>query len=140
MSNYIFVGCDSHDKTLVNKIALNTFVYVSASFAAATDRVLCRLRAVPARVRGKSRSSPTVESLPTNRSPSQDRTNGSTVLDLSAKDLEGLEVGLGDCPTRNGGGLASEAFQTLLVPIIPAQESRPASYPGGNPKARKNDG
>ena len=23
MSNYIFVGCDSHDKTLVNRIALN---------------------------------------------------------------------------------------------------------------------
>jgi transposase len=34
LSNYIFVGCDSHDKTLVNKIALNREDAEKKSFAA----------------------------------------------------------------------------------------------------------
>lgn len=32
--NYIFVGCDSHDKTLVNKIALNREAAERKGFAA----------------------------------------------------------------------------------------------------------
>src|SRR3989442_2050934 len=76
---------------------------------------------------GESRSPRTVGNLPAKRSASQDSTNGPTILGLSAESLEGVEVGFGDCPARDRAGLAKEAFQTLLVPIIAAQESRPAS-------------
>src|SRR5947208_8524123 len=74
---------------------------------------------------GESRSPRTVGNLPAKRSASQDSTNGPTVLGVSTESLEGVEVCIGDCPARNGSRLAKEAFQTLLVPIIRAQESRP---------------
>src|SRR6266481_2342754 len=76
---------------------------------------------------GESRSPRAVGNLPAKRFASQDSTNGPTILGLSAESLEGVEVGFGDCPARDRAGLAKEAFQTLLVPIIAAQESRPAS-------------
>src|SRR5207249_9212400 len=46
---------------------------------------------------------------------------------VSAESLEGLEVGISDCPARNRSRLAKEAFQTLLVPIIPTHQSRTSS-------------
>src|SRR3989442_3859055 len=76
---------------------------------------------------GEFRSPRAVGNLPAKRSASQDSTNRPTILGLSAESLEGVEVGFGDCPARDRPRLAKEAFQTLLVPIIAAQESRPAS-------------
>src|SRR2546426_8668823 len=76
---------------------------------------------------GESRSPRAVSNLPAKRSPSQDSTNGPTVLGVPEESLEGMEVGFGDCPTRDRPRLAKEAFQTLLVSIIPAHESRPAA-------------
>src|SRR5438128_9653930 len=76
---------------------------------------------------GESRSPRAVGNLPAKRSASQDSTNGPTILSVSSESLEGVEVGFGDCPARDRPRLAEKAFQTLLVPIIPAHESRPAS-------------
>src|SRR2546425_12001022 len=76
---------------------------------------------------GESRSARTVGNLPAKRSPSQDSTNGPRFLGVSAESLDGLEVGISDCPARNGSRLAKEAFQTLLVPIIPTHQSRTSS-------------
>jgi hypothetical protein len=78
--------------------------------------------------------------LPAKRSPSQDSTNGPTILGLSAESLEGVEVGFGDCPARDRPRLAKEAFQTLLVSIIGAHESRPASDQLRYSKPREDDG
>ena len=78
--------------------------------------------------------------LPTNGSPSQDPIHGSSVLDLLAENVEGLEVGSGDCPTRNRSRLAAEAFQTLLVAVVAAHESRPTSDRLRYSKACQNDG
>ena len=39
---------------------------------------------------------------------------------------KGMQIRLGDCPTPDGARLATEMFQTLLAPIIPAQESGPS--------------
>ena len=61
------------------------------------------------------------------RASSQNPAKGSTVLGVLAKSLERVEVCISDCPARNRAGLATETFQTLLVPIIPAQESRSTS-------------
>src|SRR2546426_7591729 len=69
---------------------------------------------------GESRSPRTIDNLPAKRSPSEDSTNGPTVLGVPAESLEGMEICIGDCPARNRPRLAKEAFQTLLVPIIPA--------------------
>src|SRR6266481_4291303 len=77
---------------------------------------------------GKSRSPRAVVNPPAKRSPSQDSTNRPTILGVSAESLEGVEVAFGDCPARDRPRLAKEAFQTLLVPIIPAHKSRPASH------------
>src|SRR3989442_5566916 len=78
---------------------------------------------------GEYRSPGAVGNLPAKRSPSQDSTSGPTILGVSAESLEGVEVGFGDCPARDRPRLAKEAFETLLVPIIPAHESRTASEP-----------
>src|SRR2546427_2198958 len=74
------------------------------------------------------------------RSPSPDPTNGSTLLGVSAENLEAVEVCFGDCPARNRSRLAQEALQTLLVALIPAQESRPTSDQHRYPKTCENDG
>src|SRR5438105_4998362 len=89
---------------------------------------------------GESRSPRAVGSLPAKRSASQDSTNGPTILGLSAKSLEGVEVGFSDCPARDRPRLAKEAFQTLLVSIIPAHESRPASDQRRYSKTGEDDG
>ena len=89
---------------------------------------------------GESRSPRAVGNLPAKRSESQDSTNGPTILGLSAESLEGLEVGFGDCPARDRPRLAKEAFQTLLVSIIRAQESRPTWDQRRYPKTGEDDG
>ena len=89
---------------------------------------------------GESRSPRTVGNFPAKRSPPQDSTNRPTVLGVSAESLEGVEVRIGDCPARDRPRLAKEAFPTLLVPIITAQESRPASDPRRHPKTGEDDG
>src|SRR5438132_5743494 len=89
---------------------------------------------------GEFRSPRAVGNLPAKRSASQDSTNGSTILGLSAESLEGMEVGFGDCPARNRPRLAKEAFQTLLVSIIRAQESRPTWDQRRYPKTGEDDG
>src|SRR2546425_719569 len=89
---------------------------------------------------GKSRSPRAVGNLPAKRSASQDSTNGPIILGLSAESLEGVEVGFGDCPARDRPRLAKEAFQTLLVSIIPAHESRPASDQRRHSKTGEEDG
>src|SRR6266481_5020417 len=89
---------------------------------------------------GESRSPRAVGNLSAKRSASQDSTNGPTILGLSAESLEGVEVGFGDCPARDRPRLAKEAFQPLLVPIIPAHESRPASHQRRYSKTGEDDG
>src|SRR5437660_7154615 len=89
---------------------------------------------------GESRSPRAVGNLPAKRFASQDSTNGPTILGLSAESLGGVEVGFGDCPARDRPRLAKEAFQTLLVPTIPAQEFRQASDRHGDPKTGEDDG
>jgi hypothetical protein len=54
---------------------------------------------------------------------------GPTVLGVSAESLERVEVGVGVCSARNRGRLAREAIQTILVPVVPAQESRSGLEP-----------
>ena len=78
--------------------------------------------------------------LPAKRAPSEDSTNRPTVLGVSAESLEGVEVCIGYCPARDRPRLAKEAFSTLLVPIITAQESRPSSDPLRHPKTGEDDG
>ena len=89
---------------------------------------------------GESRSPPTVGNLPAKHAPSEDSTNRPTVLGVSAESLEGVEVRIGYCPARDRRRLAKESFPTLLVPIITAQESRPASDPLRHPKTGEDDG
>ncbi len=43
---------------------------------------------------------PAIDNLPAKRSPSQDSTNGPTVLGVPAKSLEGMEICIGDCPLK----------------------------------------
>src|SRR6266446_7401379 len=62
------------------------------------------------------------------------------VLGVPAESLEGVEVCIGDCPARDRPRLAKEAFQTLLVSIIPAHESRPAADQRRDSKTGENDG
>src|SRR6266704_2099012 len=66
-------------------------------------------------------------SLCAKRSPSQDSTNGPRFLGVSAESLEGLEVGISDCPARNGSRL--EAFQTYWCRL--SQHTNP-----GRPRTR----
>ena len=74
------------------------------------------------------------------RSPSEDSTIGPTVLGVSVESLERVEVGVGVCSARNRGRLAREAIQTILVPVVPAQESRSASNRRRHPKTGEDDG
>src|SRR2546427_1095290 len=59
------------------------------------------------------------------RSVRHPKTRPTDVLGVPAEGLEGVEVCIGDCQARDRPRLAKEAFHTLLVPIIPAQETRP---------------
>ena len=65
---------------------------------------------------------------------------GPTVLGVSAESLERVEVGVGVCSARNRGRLAREAIQTILVPVVPAPESRSASNRRRHPKTGEDDG
>jgi hypothetical protein len=47
------------------------------------------------------------------------------VLGVSAESLDGLEMGAGDCPTRDRRRLATETLQAILVPIVATSECRP---------------
>src|SRR2546422_8213339 len=62
------------------------------------------------------------------------------VLGVPAESLEGVEVCIGDCQARDRPRLAKEAFHTLLVPIIPAQETRPTWDQCRYPKTGEDDG
>jgi hypothetical protein len=54
--------------------------------------------------------------------------------------LERVEVGVGDCRARDRPRLAKEALPTLLVPIIAAQKSWPASNQRQYPITGEDDG
>src|SRR6267378_8075170 len=89
---------------------------------------------------GESRSARAVGNLPAKLPPSRDQAKGSTVLGVSAESLERVEVRISHCPARDRAGLATTTFQALLVPIIPAQESRSTTDPRGYPTTSEDDG
>ncbi len=78
--------------------------------------------------------------LETKRAATQTAPAGSTFLDYLDSDVGGLEVRRGNRATRDRDRLAAEAFQAILVEIVPEQRAGTTTSACGGPNAGGKDG
>src|SRR5262249_14367221 len=89
---------------------------------------------------GECRPTPAIGRLQTQRSTAKTEQPRSTILDLPAHHLAGLEVRLNDRAAGNRNILASRSVQTVLVEVVASETTGSPADWFGDPKADPHDG
>ena len=89
---------------------------------------------------GECRPAPATGRVQTQRSAANIERPRSIVLDRPVQDLGGLEIRVDDRAAGNCNFLALQAFQTVLVEVIPTETTRPTTNMFRDPATRTNHG
>ena len=89
---------------------------------------------------GECRAAPLIGRVQTQSSAAKTQQPRSAILDRPEDDLAGLEIRAAYRATGNRDLLAPQAFQTILVEVIPTQTTWPSKDPFGDPEAHPRHG
>src|SRR5215471_12605366 len=89
---------------------------------------------------GECCPAPATRRVQTQRSAAKTQQPRSAILDRPEDDLAGLEIRAAYRATGNRDLLAPQAFQTILVEVIPTQTTWPSKDPFGDPEAHPRHG